>query len=126
MKVARTETGSVAEISTPYAKDSLRVSGVLRPVVAIMYINKEVTTIAMPVPTKAYIRILPKFVKKMRRFRLYPDSKIIGGRRTRMNILKKSFSIWFTSALSPRIKLSTMPATTPMMVVRPASCKYLE
>ena len=45
---------------------------------------------AMNVPRKLYIRTAPTFLKKVCLFMLYPDSKIIGGRRRTRKIELKS------------------------------------
>ena len=65
--MAKTDTGSVAEMSDPKANDSLNVklgwneSGV--PFVNAQKI-KDVLNIAMKVPTKEYIKTVPMFLKK--------------------------------------------------------------
>ena len=40
------------------------------PVSVMRYMKRVVTIIAMPVPRKAYMRMEPKFLKKVLRFKL--------------------------------------------------------
>ena len=49
----------------------------------------DVTKIAMKVPTKAKAMTVPKFLKNGFFYRLYPDSKIMGGSSKIINKLLK-------------------------------------
>lgn len=92
LKIARTETGSVAEIKEPYANDSFKLNLGLK-LNGVKFVEQknitDVLTIAMKVPKKLYINTVPMFLKKGPFCMLYPLSKIIGGRRRIMNKLLK-------------------------------------
>ena len=65
LKIARTATGSVAEINEPNAIDSNRLISVAIPITPAKYINKDVKIAAKAVPKIAKIKMLPKFLKKL-------------------------------------------------------------
>jgi hypothetical protein len=80
--IARTLTGSVAEISAPKAKLSARLSDVMSSKIPPkLKIRDPIITADINVPTNAYIMIAPKLLKKGFLSMLYPLSKIIGGNR---------------------------------------------
>ena len=70
LNVASTDTGSVADIRIPNAKHYFMVNRVIKAVYANPHRMKDVTIIAIPVPTNAYTKILPKFMKNVFFFRL--------------------------------------------------------
>ena len=124
LKMERTATGSVAEIKEPNAQESLKVKGNDQPNYPVTQNIMLENRMAMNVPTKEYINTLPKFLKKGPFCMLYPDSKMIGGSSNSINSLLKCEERLSIVALMP-ISCRSPPASIPINVVSPASCKYL-
>ena len=85
LKMAKTDTGSVAEIKEPNAQESLKVKGNDQPNYPVAQNIMLENRMAMNVPTNEYISTLPKFLKKGPFCMLYPDSKMIGGSSNSIN-----------------------------------------
>lgn len=80
--------------------------------------------IAMNVPINEYDSTDPMFLANGFFYMLYPDSKIIGGSRRIMNRLLKWFEI-IAIVFPIDSSFKRKPHSIPIMVVRPASYKYL-
>ena len=89
MKMASTETGSVALMNDPKAKDSLSENSISDVILEVNQNIMLLENMARKVPMKENIMIVPMFLKNGLFCKLYPLSKIIGGRRSNMNRLTK-------------------------------------
>ena len=81
LKIASTDTGSVALIKLPKANASYQVNFLLRCISPVAQNINELEKNAIKVPKNEYISTVPAFLKKYFLFILYPDSNIIGGSR---------------------------------------------
>ena len=124
LKMARTETGSVALIKLPKAKDSFQLKSGESGVYPTAQNRTDEVKIAMKVPKNEKASTVPKFAKKDVLFILKPDSKMIGGKSRIINRFPKCFDTFvkYSSILKAWHK---RPARMPTTTVRPASCKYL-
>ena len=91
LKIARTETGSVALIRLPKAKDSFQLNSGEALVYPTAQKSKDEVKIAMNVPKKLYAKTVPKLAKNEVLFILKPDSNMMGGSRRIMNRFPKCF-----------------------------------
>ena len=88
LKIAKTETGSVALIKLPNTNASFHVkTGLKNDIWPTNQNINELENIAIKVPRKLYIRTVPPFLKNETLFILYPASKIIGGNNSIIKIL---------------------------------------
>ena len=74
----------------------------------------------MAVPRIAKTRIDPMFWKKFPLCKLYPDSKMIGGRRTKKNMVGEKASILFVSCSGRVIMIrpTTAPRKTEIFTIK--------
>ena len=124
LNMARTETGSVALIKLPKAKDSFQLKSGESGVYPTAQNRTDEVKIAMKVPKKEKASTVPKFAKKDVLFILKPDSKMIGGKSRIINIVPKCFDT-FVKYSSISKAWHKRPARMPTNTVRPASYRYL-
>ena len=89
LKMARTETGSVALIKLPNANDSFQENSGERLVWPTKRNKIDEVNIAIKVPKNEYANTVPKLAKNGFLFILKPESKIMGGSSKIMNKLPK-------------------------------------
>ena len=118
--MARTLTGSVAEISAPKAKLSAIDRLVTPSTQPIHRTMAPITAADMKVPVNAYAQIAPKFLKNALGSIPYPLSKIIGGRRNRRKTSTFRCVTGESSCRTP-IRLKNPLNNIPRRVATPAS-----
>ena len=85
LKMLSVVTGSVDEINDPKSIASRRVYRYASPAIPAPYMMNPTTSVDTNVPRKANTEMASKFRNRVSGFRVYPDSKMTGGRHTRKN-----------------------------------------